>query len=223
MSSSFRPTGRRKALLVGINYKGSKSPLRGCVRDVTYVHHLLVSKFGFRNRDFVVLTDEPVPSISGASKGLPTRRVILDSLMWLINDSKPGDSLWFSFSGHGSQVRDTNGDESDGYDETILPMDYKRAGHIVDDELYSIVRRVCRGSRLTVLLDACHSGKFGVTFALVLFSFSLPLLCSDHIVIVPTILCLSPGMMHVHCCLVYVFACFVCVMFVTCFLCDCCA
>lgn len=157
MTSSFRPSGRKKALLVGINYKGTSSALRGCVRDVTFVHHLLVSKFGFKTKDFVVLTDEST-GIPGVRKGPPTRKVILDSIKWLVDGSRPGDSLWFSFSGHGSQVRDTSGDESDGYDETILPVDYRRAGHIVDDELYEIVRRVSRGARLTVLLDACHSG-----------------------------------------------------------------
>lgn len=155
--SSFRPSGRKRALLVGVNYKGTSAALRGCVRDVTFVHHLLVSKFGFRTKDFVVLTDEN-SGISGVRKGQPTRKVILDSLKWLVADSRPGDTLWFSFSGHGSQVKDRDGDESDGFDETILPVDYKRAGQIIDDELYAIVRRVARGARLTVLLDACHSG-----------------------------------------------------------------
>lgn len=154
---SFQPTGRRKALLVGVNYRGTGSELRGCVRDVTFVHHLLTSKFGFQNSDFVVLTDEPC-GISNVRKGLPTRRIILDSLRWLIANSRPGDSLWFSFSGHGSQVRDTSGDESDGFDETILPMDYRKSGHIIDDELYDIVKCVAPGARLTVLFDACHSG-----------------------------------------------------------------
>lgn len=111
-----------------------------------------------------MLTDEST-NISGVRKGHPTRRVIIDSLKWLVSDAQPGDSLWFSFSGHGSQVRDTSGDESDGYDETILPVDYKVAGHIIDDELYEIVRRIGPGARLTVLLDACHSGKFMVTMA----------------------------------------------------------
>lgn len=156
--SSFRPSGRKKALLVGINYRGTNSALRGCVRDVTFVHHLLVSKFGFRTEDFVVLTDEENDIKGGVHKGPPTRQVIIDSLKWLVEGSRPGDSLWFSFSGHGSQVLDKNGDEVDGYDETILPVDFKTAGHIVDDELYDIVRRVSRGARLTVLLDACHSG-----------------------------------------------------------------
>eukprot|EP00178_Gracilaria_changii_P013561 TRINITY_DN3829_c0_g1_i1.p1 TRINITY_DN3829_c0_g1~~TRINITY_DN3829_c0_g1_i1.p1 ORF type:complete len:500 (+),score=76.32 TRINITY_DN3829_c0_g1_i1:84-1502(+) len=155
--STFRPSGRKRALLVGINYVGTKDELRGCVRDVTFVHHLLKTKFRFHDRDFVVLTDVD-SRIRNVRKGRPDRRTIMESLKWLINGSRPGDSLWFSFSGHGSQIVDTSGDESDGYDETLLPVDYKVAGPIVDDELYKIVRRVARGARLTVLLDACHSG-----------------------------------------------------------------
>ena len=39
-----------------------------------------------------------------------------------------------SSSGHGGQTKDTDGDEDDGFDEVIYPVDYKQAGHIVDDE-----------------------------------------------------------------------------------------
>ncbi len=36
-------------------------------------------------------------------------------------------------SGHGGQIKDKDGDEVDGYDEVIFPVDYKTAGCIVDD------------------------------------------------------------------------------------------
>ena len=42
-----------------------------------------------------------------------------------------------SSSGHGGQTKDTDGDEDDGFDEVIYPVDYKQAGHIVDDECES--------------------------------------------------------------------------------------
>lgn len=48
-----------------------------------------------------------------------------------MTDQQPGDSLFFHFSGHGSQQYDRNGDEEDGYDETICPTDFRRAGQIV--------------------------------------------------------------------------------------------
>lgn len=147
--SSFRPSGRKKALLVGINYIGHRNGgLSGCIRDVEFVYHLLTTKFKFRPEDFVVLTDGP-NKIRGVRQGKPTRRGILDALKWLVKDAPPGLSAYFHFSGHGSQVRDKSGDESDGMDETLLPSDYKTAGHIVDDELYDLVRRLNRGARLT--------------------------------------------------------------------------
>lgn len=37
-------------------------------------------------------------------------------------------------SGHGGQTEDLDGDEDDGMDEVIYPVDFKQAGHIVDDE-----------------------------------------------------------------------------------------
>lgn len=37
-------------------------------------------------------------------------------------------------SGHGGQTKDVDGDEDDGNDEVIYPVDFKQAGHIVDDQ-----------------------------------------------------------------------------------------
>ena len=36
-------------------------------------------------------------------------------------------------SGHGGQTKDLDGDEADGFDEVIYPVDFEKAGHIVDD------------------------------------------------------------------------------------------
>jgi len=62
--------------------------------------------------------------------------------------------------GHGGQTEDENGDEEDGYDEVIYPVDFKTAGHIVDDEIhYHVVRPLQAGVRLTAIFDSCHSGS----------------------------------------------------------------
>lgn len=56
-------------------------------------------------------------------------------------------------------MRDLDGDEEDGYDETILPMDYRTAGQIVDDEMHRIlVKPLPAGVHFTILFDSCHSG-----------------------------------------------------------------
>jgi len=56
-------------------------------------------------------------------------------------------------------LKKIDGDEVDGYDETILPVDYKKNGMIVDDEMNAImVRPLPEGVRLTAVFDSCHSG-----------------------------------------------------------------
>ena len=53
-----------------------------------------------------------------------------------------------------------DGDEDDGYDEVIYPVDFRVAGHIVDDEMHRImVRTLQPGVRLTAIFDSCHSGS----------------------------------------------------------------
>ena len=62
--------------------------------------------------------------------------------------------------GHGGQTADLDGDEDDGYDEVIYPVDFRTAGHIVDDEMHRImVSTLQPGVRLTAIFDSCHSGS----------------------------------------------------------------
>jgi hypothetical protein len=75
-----------------------------------------------------------------------------------LSGAQPNDSLFFHYSGHGSQKQDEDSDEVDGYDETIVPVDAKSAGQIVDDEMNAIlVRQLPNGARLTAIFDSCHS------------------------------------------------------------------
>lgn len=78
---------------------------------------------------------------------------------WLVRGASSGDALFFHYSGHGGQAKATQGDEADGYNETVLPLDFERAGQMEDDELHAImVRPLPIGCRLTALFDSCHSG-----------------------------------------------------------------
>jgi len=65
-----------------------------------------------------------------------------------------GDLFLISYAGHGSQVPDTNGDESDGRDETWCLYD----GMMIDDELKALWKTFKPGVRVLVLSDSCHSG-----------------------------------------------------------------
>ena len=60
---------------------------------------------------------------------------------------------------HGVSVPDKNGDEADGFDEALVPVDYKKAGVILDDTL--LEKLVCplpKGAIMTCFIDCCHSG-----------------------------------------------------------------
>ncbi|KAJ7268509.1 caspase domain-containing protein [Mycena rebaudengoi] len=147
-------TGRRKALCIGINYRGQNHELRGCINDAKHVFSFLVRRKGYRPEDIVVLTDD-----SPHRRSQPTRQNIIDAMRWLVRDAHMHDALFFHYSGHGGQTPDLDGDEVDGYDEVIYPVDYKRNGHIVDDEMNVLmVKPLPTGCRLTAVFDSCHSG-----------------------------------------------------------------
>lgn len=146
--------GRRKALLVGINYFGQRGQLRGCINDVRNMSQYLVEHFGYKREDMVILTDDQQNPMSQ-----PTKQNILRAMHWLVKDARPNDSLFFHYSGHGGQTKDLDGDEEDGYDEVIYPVDFRQVGHITDDEMHRIlVRPLQSGVRLTAIFDSCHSG-----------------------------------------------------------------
>jgi metacaspase-1 len=140
----------KSALLVGINdYPGTANDLHGCLNDATNVYDVLVKYFGFSPGDIRLLQD-----------GRATRQAIVSGLETLVGRAAPGDTLVFQYSGHGSQVRDKEGDElADGKDEIICPYDFTWDGSWVsDDELSRIFSALKKGVRLEVILDSCHSG-----------------------------------------------------------------
>ncbi|XP_047086921.1 metacaspase-1-like [Lolium rigidum] len=149
-----RVQGNKRALLVGINYTGTASQLNGPINDVKCMSFLLSIKYAFPSDSILILTDEQVDPYRR-----PTRSNILVAMRWLVQDCSSGDSLVFHFSGHGNQVEDDDGDELDGQDETICPLDWEQNGQIRDDEINeTIVRPLVHGVRLHAIIDACRSG-----------------------------------------------------------------
>ena len=126
-----------------------------------------MQNYGFRFQDIVTLTDDQNDPVRR-----PTHANIIRAMNWLVADAKPGDNFFLHYSGHGSQTEDLDGDEEDGLDETILPVDFKTAGQIVDDVCFPItmvsdsqkmhdilVKPLPKGARLTAIFDCCHSGS----------------------------------------------------------------
>jgi Caspase domain len=49
--------------------------------------------------------------------------------------------------------------EDDGYDESLIPVDFKENGQIVDDDILKyFCKRMKGGVHVTVVMDCCHSG-----------------------------------------------------------------
>ncbi|KAJ8448337.1 hypothetical protein Cgig2_021965 [Carnegiea gigantea] len=155
--------GRKKAVICGISYKYSRYELKGCINDAKCMKHLLINRFNFPESDILMLTEE-----ENDPYRIPTGQNIRMAMAWLVAGCRPGDSLVFHFSGHGSQQRNYTGDEADGYDETLCPLDFETNGMIVDDEINdTLVRPLPPGVRLHAIIDACHSGT----------ALDLPFLC----------------------------------------------
>ncbi len=164
-SSTFASDGDpppvRRALLIGINdYAANDEPgstardwipldLRGAINDLHRMRAVLTSRFGFEDDGIRVLEDRAA-----------TREAILEALREIVRASGPDDVVYIHFSGHGSQVPDTDGDETaDGLDETILPHDARtgKVPDITDDELGRILSGL-KTPNVLVVLDSCHSG-----------------------------------------------------------------
>ncbi|XP_059300439.1 metacaspase-1-like [Lycium ferocissimum] len=153
-SSSSSRSGRKRAVIVGISYKNTRNELKGCVNDAKCMWFLLTNRFKFPQDSILMLTEEERDPYR-----IPTKHNIRMAMYWLVQGCQAGDSLVFHYSGHGSQQRNYTGDEVDGFDETLCPLDFETQGMIVDDEINAtIVRPLPRGAKLHAIIDACHSG-----------------------------------------------------------------
>lgn len=138
--------GNKKALLIGINYTGTKDELYGCINDVNSIKERITAD-GFT--DITVLTD--------LTANLATRDNILAEFTNLLINSQKGDLLFFCYSGHGSYILDGNGDEADGRDELIVSCDLQG---ILDDELKALIQaHLKEGVTLFAMIDSCFSGS----------------------------------------------------------------
>uniref|UniRef100_A0ACD5TI00 Uncharacterized protein n=1 Tax=Avena sativa TaxID=4498 RepID=A0ACD5TI00_AVESA len=155
--------GRKRAVICGISYRFSRHELKGCINDAKCMRHLLTTRFSFPDDSIIMLTEEQTDPFK-----IPTKHNIRMAMYWLLQGSQPGDSLVFHYSGHGAQQRSYSGDEVDGMDETLCPLDFETQGMIIDDEINAaLVRPLPPGAKLHALIDACHSGT----------ALDLPFLC----------------------------------------------
>jgi hypothetical protein len=101
-----------------------------------------------------------------------TAKIIRTEIVKLIESCGSGDFVYLHFSCHGQPFEDLDGDEEDGWDESIIPYDaqkvyvkgkYEGANHIIDDELHSyfqkLMSKVGPSGLVCAVIDACHAGN----------------------------------------------------------------
>lgn len=135
--------GRRTALCVGINAYPN-NPLTGCVNDARAWADAFVN-LGF---------DAPQMLLDREATAENMRR----EMTALVANSRAGDVIVFQYSGHGTNVVDDDGDEDDGYDEAMCPVDFDDGNLIIDDDIRAIFAQLPDGVNLTCFFDCCFSG-----------------------------------------------------------------
>jgi hypothetical protein len=148
---------KRWALIVGIDeyLHLPHARLYGCVNDAKQMAWVLMDRFDFPRETMTVLLNEQA-----------TRGAIRGAMEELADRVRQDDVVVFHFSGHGSQMRDREGDERDepdGLDETLLTHDTGRVDHenrdVTDDEIYEwLLRLTAVTPYVTLVCDCCHSG-----------------------------------------------------------------
>ena len=135
----------KQAVCVGINdYPGTDMDLAGCVNDA---------------KDWQALLEGRGYTVTRLLDGEATRAKIIKALDSLLGNAAAGDSLVFTFSGHGSWLPDDDSDEPDARDEMMCPHDVTSDQFLLDDDLHAIFSKKPDGARLYVLADCCHSGS----------------------------------------------------------------
>ena len=144
------------AVLFGIEYLNSDAALPGCTNDVKNMGILLSQKAGY---DVVnVYTEQGTPDHV-------TRRGMEYVLWELIATSYTKDlaNVWIHFAGHGGGQRDqkNGGDEKDGQDEYICPVDYVKNGVLTDDQFGHMLKFFNPNTKVVCVFDSCRSGTMG--------------------------------------------------------------
>lgn len=151
----------KKALIIGINYNTypiSQLRLRGCVNDANNMKNFIQSYCGYSPSNIRLLTDDTTMK--------PTKQNIENSIKWLVQGAQKGDTLLFHYSGHGTYIFNNSRiiDETDYYDEAIVPLDFYYENNsfkniIIDDWLFNnLISKIPKDVTLWSFVDCCNSG-----------------------------------------------------------------
>ncbi len=129
------------ALVTGINnYPNPANRLQGCLNDANDWMAMLKNQYNFDRVDILIDSEVTIDNVDNKLRELASLKP--DTLVWC-------------YSGHGSSVPDTNGDEPDGKDECLCLFD----GFYVDDDIRKFLDTIELDTMDFIFFaDSCHSG-----------------------------------------------------------------
>ncbi|MBR2017129.1 MAG: caspase family protein [Prevotella sp.] len=152
----------KRALIIGISDYGNAKEDPNKWSNISGANDVMLLSPLFKQQGYKVTT---------LADAQATYSNITGALKKVSKESNKGDLVYLHFSMHGQPFEDMNGDETDGWDEALIPVDaqmqytegkYEGKKHLVDDELESYITKIrCKigdSGELFVVLDACHSG-----------------------------------------------------------------
>lgn len=150
------PTGRKLALLIGINQYQDYPNLNGCLQDVELQKELLIHRFNFQSNDILTLTNTQA-----------TRENIENAFLeHLIKQATPGDVVVFHFSGYGTLVeipKEKQSEGAKGLRGSLVPVDYNLPSkgsstnnNLLEQTLVLLAQSVST-DKITLLLDTSYA------------------------------------------------------------------
>ncbi len=158
LTLSIKVEAKNIAFIVAISYYDYIPGALSTDKDVVLIKQTLLNQ-GFMEENIFILQDEEA-----------TKQNIIETFNKFIANINTGDIAYFHFSGHGQQIKDFNGDEADGYDESLVCFDswsewsngYLGEDHLIDDELdvlfTNLRTKIGKNGSFLVTIDACYSG-----------------------------------------------------------------
>lgn len=166
-------------LIFGNDYPNTAHELSGCVKDAGNMERMLKETLLFN--DVEVYTEV---------KGRALCDLVLDAvrrthMQHVVN-------LWIHFSGHAGQVRANNDYESDGFDECVVPVDFREVGLLRDNFFRDALKRVNPRTNVICTFDCCHSGTIAdLKYAYTKSNFSDPVVTHSAYACDARVVCLS--------------------------------
>jgi len=137
--------GRYHALIIGINDYKEWPQLKTAVKDATVIRDILVSRYGFAEKNIILRTDQQA-----------SRLQIIRDLRYLAKSIVQNDNLFIYYAGHG-QLDDITGD---GY---WIPPEgqLKNPGTWVANSYIKAVlsSEKVQAKNVVVIADSCYSGS----------------------------------------------------------------